>query len=84
MSERKEYTLSPDEFIKLKTLRFQEEIWPFWFSVGERLGIDYKSIIGLHKGRQHFSALPKGHKYYWCYPYELKCRPVKWFDKHTQ
>jgi hypothetical protein len=68
MSERQEYTLTAEDFHKLKALRWSEDIWPFWFSVGERLGIDYKSIIGLHKGRQHFSALPKGHRHYWCYP----------------
>lgn len=85
MSDRKEYTLSPADYLTLKAIRYPEEIWPFWFSVGERLGIDSKSIIGLpHKGRQHFSALPIGHKRHWCYPFVLRCKPVVWFDKNER
>jgi hypothetical protein len=81
--ERQGYSLTPAELQELKLLRFPEDIWPFWFAVGERLGIDYKSIIVTSSDRKHFSALPKGHNHYWCYPIPLVCKPFVWEEHNS-
>ena len=77
MIKREIFQLTDAEFrAKQRLPREQNVAWNFWRMVADRLAIDYETIMPNYSephSRRSFTALPKGHGKWWCYPLKLKC-----------